>query len=273
YYHNAEDQVRGEACALQFFSNGQYRNPMVIRIASWAYQKGFGGHFHNDNSIAALRDVPGLVIACPARGDDAARMLRTCMAMARVDGRVIAFLEPIALYMTKDLHEAKDGLWSFSYPPPGEAVPFGEGRVYHEDADDLTILTFANGVYLSLKAAKTLREQHGIAARVVDLRWLHPLNEDFIEAQARATGRVLVVDEGRRSGGLNEPILALLHERCDGKIKTERVTGADTYIPLGPAADHVLPQTQDIVKAACRLVRRNPARPRRQKPSRTAPPH
>jgi 2-oxoisovalerate dehydrogenase E1 component len=59
YYHNAEDQIRGEASTLQFFSKGQLRNPMVIRIASWGYQRGFGGHFHNDNSIAALRDVPG----------------------------------------------------------------------------------------------------------------------------------------------------------------------------------------------------------------------
>jgi 2-oxoisovalerate dehydrogenase E1 component len=77
YFHNACDQIRGEACSLQFFSNGQFRNPMVVRIAGLAYQKGFGGHFHNDNSFTALRDIPGLVIACPSRGDDAAGMLRT----------------------------------------------------------------------------------------------------------------------------------------------------------------------------------------------------
>ncbi|MBA3536730.1 MAG: MFS transporter, partial [Tatlockia sp.] len=58
YLHNAEDQLRGEASTLSFFSNGQYQNPMLIRIASLAYQKGFGGHFHNDNSIAVLRDLP-----------------------------------------------------------------------------------------------------------------------------------------------------------------------------------------------------------------------
>src|SRR5690606_11287310 len=57
YFHNACDQIRGEAASLQFFSNGQYRNPMVMRIASLGYQRGFGGHFHNDNSITALRDI------------------------------------------------------------------------------------------------------------------------------------------------------------------------------------------------------------------------
>ena len=51
---------------------------MVVRVAGLAYQKGFGGHFHNDNALAALRDIPGLVIAVPARPDDAAAMLRTC---------------------------------------------------------------------------------------------------------------------------------------------------------------------------------------------------
>ncbi|MGE8250537.1 MAG: thiamine pyrophosphate-dependent enzyme, partial [Stenotrophomonas bentonitica] len=121
YLHNAADQLRGEACSLQFFSNDQYRNPMLVRIAGLGYQKGFGGHFHNDNSIAALRDIPGLVVGCPSRGDDAAMMLRTLAALATVDGRVAVFLEPIALYMSKDLHAPGDGQWLFPYPAPDQA--------------------------------------------------------------------------------------------------------------------------------------------------------
>ncbi|HWN80663.1 MAG TPA: thiamine pyrophosphate-dependent enzyme, partial [Candidatus Udaeobacter sp.] len=190
YVHNAEDQLRGEAGSLQFFSNAQYQNGMVVRIQGWSYQKGFGGHFHNDNSIAALRDIPGLVIATPARGDDAVKLLRTLVAMAKVDGRVCVFVEPIALYMTKDLYEPKDGAWRFPYPPPGQAIPLGEGEVYRREAKDLTILTFANGVPMSLRAARTLSEVHGIEARVVDLRWLNPLNAELILTESRATGRV-----------------------------------------------------------------------------------
>ena len=82
YLHNAEDQLRGEAASLQFFSAGQYRNPMVVRVAGLAYQKGFGGHFHNDNAVGVLRDIPGLVVAVPSRAQDAAAMLRTCLAAA-----------------------------------------------------------------------------------------------------------------------------------------------------------------------------------------------
>ena len=88
YFHNAADQIRGEGATLQFFSNRQYRNPMVIRIAGYGYQKGFGGHFHNDDSIAAIRDIPGVVIASPARPDDAAAMLHTCVGAARAAGVV-----------------------------------------------------------------------------------------------------------------------------------------------------------------------------------------
>jgi 2-oxoisovalerate dehydrogenase E1 component len=87
YLHNALDQLRGEACSLSFFSNGQYTNPMVVRVQGLGYQKGFGGHFHNDNSVGALRDIPGLLLAVPARGDDAARMLRGALAIARACGR------------------------------------------------------------------------------------------------------------------------------------------------------------------------------------------
>ncbi|HLV79928.1 MAG TPA: thiamine pyrophosphate-dependent enzyme [Chthonomonadaceae bacterium] len=255
YVHNAEDQIRGEACSLQFFSQGQYKNPMVVRVQGWSYQKGFGGHFHNDNSIAALRDVPGLVIATPSRGDDAVRMLRTLTALAKVDGRVSLFIEPIALYMTRDLYAPKDGLWQFPYPAPGECIPLGEGAVYHEDAQDLTILTFANGLYMSLRAAKTLKEKHGLSARVVDLRWLNPLNEEFIVSQAQATGRVLVMDESRKTGGLAEAILALLTERCDSGLRAARLNALDTYVPLGPAADCVLPAEEDIVTHSLALLK------------------
>ena len=84
YLHNAEDQLRGEAASLRFFSDGQYRNGMVVRIAGLAYQKGFGGHFHNDNSLAVLRDIPGLVARRRrATRPSAPGLLRSCVDLAR----------------------------------------------------------------------------------------------------------------------------------------------------------------------------------------------
>src|SRR6185312_5132688 len=92
YLHNAEDQLRGEAASLRFFSNGTYANPMVVRIAGLGYQKGFGGHFHNDDAVAVLRDIPGIVVGVPSRPEDAAAMLRSCLAAADATGQVAVFL-------------------------------------------------------------------------------------------------------------------------------------------------------------------------------------
>ncbi|UPG88868.1 thiamine pyrophosphate-dependent enzyme [Luteibacter aegosomaticola] len=253
YFHNACDQIRGEAASLQFFSNDQYRNPMLMRVASLGYQRGFGGHFHNDNSITALRDIPGLVVGCPSRGDDAATMLRTLAALAKVDGRVTAFLEPIALYMTKDLYEAGDGQWQFAYPAPSEAMALGEGRVYNEDADDLVIFSFGNGVPMSLRAARRIEAERGWKVRVVDLRWLVPLNDAFIAEQAKGAKRIIVVDEGRKSAGVGEGVITAIVEAGLGATPLHRVVGADTFTPLAGAAFLVLPGDDDIVAAAAHL--------------------
>ncbi|MDA4110526.1 thiamine pyrophosphate-dependent enzyme [Mycolicibacterium holsaticum] len=253
YLHNAADQIRGEAATLQFFANRQYRNPMVVRVAGYGYQKGFGGHFHNDNSIAALRDIPGIVIASPARPDDAAAMLHACTAAAVTAGVVCIFLEPIALYHTRDLYDDGDGLWLAPYPPAG--VPIGRARTYGDGAD-LTILTFGNGVRMSLRVARRL-EAIGVAARVVDLRWLAPLPiEDMLE-EAAVTGRVLIVDETRRTGGVGEGVLAELISRGYGGA-VDRVASEDTFIPLGDAALTVLLSEDTIEAAAVRIVRREP---------------
>ncbi|MGE0209874.1 MAG: thiamine pyrophosphate-dependent enzyme, partial [Lysobacteraceae bacterium] len=254
YFHNACDQIRGEAASLQFFSNGQYRNPMLVRMAGLGYQRGFGGHFHNDNSITALRDIPGLVVGCPSRGDDAATMLRTLAALAQVDGRVSIFLEPIALYMTKDLHEAGDGRWLFPYPAPGEAMALGEGRVYAPEAEDLVVITYGNGVPMALRAARAIEAELGWKTRVVDLRWLVPLNEAFIVQQAKSARRIVVLDEGRRSAGVGEGVITALTEAGLGAVPMRRVVGADTYTPLAGAAFLVLPGDADVVAAARALA-------------------
>jgi 2-oxoisovalerate dehydrogenase E1 component len=267
YFHNACDQIRGEAASLQFFSNDQYRNPMVVRIAGLGYQRGFGGHFHNDNSIAALRDIPGLVVGCASRGDDAATMLRTLAALAKVDGRVSVFLEPIALYMAKDLYEPGDGQWLTSYPPPDAAMPLGEARVYGEGADDLVIFTYGNGVPMSLRAARAIEAQHGWKVRTVDLRWLVPLNEPLVAAHAASAKRLLVVDEGRHSAGVGEGIITAITEAGHGATPLRRVVGVDPYPPRAGAGFLVLPGEADIGAAADDLggAGKRPARGRKAK--------
>ena len=251
YLHNALDQIRGEGATLQFFSNRQYRNPMVVRVAGYGYQKGFGGHFHNDNSIAAVRDIPGVVVASPARPDDAAAMLHACVAAARTAGIVCVFLEPIALYHTRDLHEDGDDGWLATYPTSDSVAPMGRART-HGDGKDLTIITFGNGLRMSLRVARRL-ERVDITTRVVDLRWLAPLPVDDMVREATATGKALIVDETRETGGVGEGVLAaLLAHGFSGRV--DRVASEDSFIPLGDAALQVLLSEETIEAAARKLV-------------------
>ncbi|WP_095590419.1 thiamine pyrophosphate-dependent enzyme [Actibacterium ureilyticum] len=250
YLHNAEDQLRGEAATLPFFSNGQYTNPMVVRIAGLGYQKGFGGHFHNDNSVAVLRDIPGLILACPSNGADAARMLRECVRLAREEQRLVVFLEPIALYPMRDLDAPGDGGWMHPYPAPDERIGLGEiGQ--HGDGTDLAIVSFGNGVYLSRQAQARLLAE-GVAARVIDLRWLSPLPRAALLEAVRDCAHVLIVDETRRSGGVSEALMTLMAEDTD--IPTRRIAAEDSFIATGPAYAATMPSADTIHAAARALI-------------------
>jgi len=255
YVHNALDQLRGEACSLAFFSAEQFRNPMLVRIASFAYQKGFGGHFHNDNSIGALRDIPGLMLVTPSRGDDAVRLLRAALAIARAEGRVVCFLEPIALYHEKDLYTTGDEAWLFDYPHEQDPLWPGEVGLYG-DRGELLIVSYANGVRMALRAARTLKERHSLRARVLDLRWLAPLPFAALEAAVADADALLVADECRASGGgIADAVLAHFAERGLAKPMAA-VRSSDSYVPLGPAAAHVLLSENDIVARALSLRER-----------------
>ncbi|MFT5224084.1 MAG: 2-oxoisovalerate dehydrogenase E1 component [Glaciecola sp.] len=261
YVHNALDQVRGEAASLAFFSDGQFTNPMVIRLAGLAYQRGFGGHFHNDNALGALRDIPSLVIAAPSRGDDAARLLRGCVALAKAQGRVVVFLEPIALYHERDLHEVGDGAWLSEHPGQGEVILPGQVGIHDQGpghieqvAPSLLLVSYANGVRMSRRVAMRLANDHDIAVRVLDVRWLLPLPHEAIRDHAERVGRVLVVDEARRTGGgiADEVVARLATSGFRGPLAS--VTSDDCFVPLGPAADTVLLDEARIMAAATDLL-------------------
>ncbi|MFN7270097.1 MAG: thiamine pyrophosphate-dependent enzyme [Cereibacter sp.] len=250
YLHNAEDQIRGEAATLPFFSNGQFTNPMVLRIAGLGYQKGFGGHFHNDNSVAVLRDIPGVILAVPSNGADAAMMLRECTRLAREEQRVVVFLEPIALYPMRDLHADGDGGWMRPYPDPSRRIALGEIGV-DGTGTDLAIVTFANGCYLSHQA-RPMIEAAGISTRIIDLRWLSPLPKAALTAALAGCAHILIVDETRHSGGVAEALMAHVAEAAPG-LALARLTAEDSFIATGPAYAATLPSRDAIIAAAQRL--------------------
>jgi 2-oxoisovalerate dehydrogenase E1 component len=255
YVHNAEDQIRGEAATLAFFSQGQFTNGMVIRIAGLPYQKGFGGHFHNDNSLAIFRDIPGVLVAVPSTAEDAVKMFRTCTEEAWERGRVCIFVEPIALYMTRDLHETNDKAWTFPYPKSSEKIKVGEFGVV-PGGDELTIVTYGNGFYYSSQAAKILKEKHKIHPKIIDARWMTEIDKDGLLKEIGLCPHVLIVDECRKTGSWSEYVCGLLAEYAAPVPHVKVVAADDCFIPLGKAAAAGLPSKDDIVLSALQLMNR-----------------
>ena len=258
YVHNAEDQIRGEAATLSFFSNGQYRNPMVIRIAGLAYQRGFGGHFHNDNSFAVFRDIPGVILLCPSNGVEGVRLVRDAVRLAHEQQRVVILLEPIALYMTRDLHHEGDNGWLLS-PEDTQGAGSYASEAYlpapyvFGGGEQLAIVTYGNGYYLSRQAEKLLAEQ-GYQVRVIDLRCLIPLQTEALITALGNCQKVLIVDECRRRGSLSEELFTVLHEAKPGHFSIQRLCAEDSFIPLGKAAYITLPSRDQIVAQAVDML-------------------
>jgi 2-oxoisovalerate dehydrogenase E1 component len=136
--------------------------------------------------------------------------------------------------------------------------------VYGADATDLLIVSYANGLRLSIQAQAVLAQEHGIAARVVDLRWLAPLPFEAVRSHAADCGRMLIVDECRATGGgVADALIADLAERSFGG-RLASVRAVDSFVPLGTATSAVLVGLDHVVAAAVRTARAKP----RVKPSR-----
>ncbi len=165
---------------------------------------------------------------------------------------MVVFLEPIALYMTKDLHEKDDQGWLFDYPLQDEHIAFGEVGIRGEG--ETVILTYANGYYLSLQASKILLDKHQIATKVIDLRWLSPLPIEAILKEVKKAKRILIVDEGRKSASISEGLWTLLLEAGVTQL-IERMTGEDCFIPLGNAWQYLLPSRDKIVEAVLKMCK------------------
>ena len=185
-------------------------------------------------------------------------MLNALTASALADGTVGIMLEPIALYHQADLHADGDRLWldDVVTADQGGTAEIGTIRRYRDgDAEpDLTIVTWGNGLWMSLRvAARMASAPDPVHCEVVDLRWIAPLPIDAV--LACRPSRVLVVDETRRSGGVSEGIVTGLVDRhYDGPVA--RVTSKDSFIPLGDAANLVLLSEAEIEQGIRDLIRR-----------------
>jgi 2-oxoisovalerate dehydrogenase E1 component beta subunit len=223
-----------------YVATARYRaglsTPMVVRGPCGGYVR--GGPFHSQNPEAAFFHTPGLKIVYPATARDAKGLIKSAVR----DEDPVLYLEHKWLY-----RRIKDEL------PAGEVLtPIGQARTARE-GKDLTIVTYGATVWKSLEAAEQLAKDDGLSAEVIDLRTILPLDDAAIMTSIKKTNKVLIVHEDTRTGGVAGEIAARINEQAfewlDGPIM--RVTAHDVPLPYAPTLeDFVLPQTDDIVKAA-----------------------
>ena len=232
------------SCAYDMLTNyvatARYRaglaTPMVVRGPCGGYVR--GGPFHSQNPEAAFFHTPGLKIVYPATARDAKGLIKSAVR----DEDPVLYLEHKWLY-----RRIKEEL------PAGEVLtPIGQARTARE-GKDLTIVTYGATVWKSLEAAEQLAKDDGLSAEVIDLRTILPLDDAAIMTSIKKTNKVLIVHEDTRTGGVAGEIAARINEQAfewlDGPIM--RVTAHDVPLPYAPTLeDFVLPQTDDIVKAA-----------------------
>jgi 2-oxoisovalerate dehydrogenase E1 component beta subunit len=225
-----------------YIATSRYRGagpmPLVIRGPVGGGNR--GGPFHSQNVEMAFFHTPGLKIVYPSTAYDAKGLMK---AAIRDDDPVI-FEEHKGLYRAPALREV--------LPAEDYVVPLGEARMVREGRD-LTVVTYGAMVHKSVEAADTLEREDGVSAEVIDLRTLLPLDEAAIVGSVKRTGKLLVVHEDTRTGGIAGEIAMRVSERAfewlDGPVL--RVTAIDAPVPYsGSLEDYFLPQIADIVTAA-----------------------
>jgi 2-oxoisovalerate dehydrogenase E1 component beta subunit len=217
--------------------------PMVVRMP-WGGLR-HAGPYHSQNTEPWFYRTPGLKIVVPSTPHDA----RALMASAVADPDPVLYYEHIALYRDPRIKQRIDAAAAPAPLPLGKAALRRAGK-------DLAIVSYGAYVHAAMRVAETLAAD-GIDTSVLDLRWLAPLDREALLTVARATGRVLIVHEDSRTGGIGESLAAIIQEEAfewlDAPI---RVIGAfDTPVPYSPPLEEkFLPSEEEITRAARLLV-------------------
>jgi pyruvate dehydrogenase E1 component beta subunit len=234
----AMDQIVNQAAKYAFISGGQGTVPMVIRTQGGA---GNGLAAQHSQSLEALfYHIPGLKVVMPSTPQDACGLLKASIR----DNHPVMFIEHKLLYMTKG-----------PVPDDEYLIPLGKADI-KKPGEDVTLITYSHMTLKCLEAAAAL-EAEGISAEVVDLRTLSPLDKETILSSARKTGRVLIVHEAIRRGGVGGDIAAMLMEEAyddlDGPVL--RIAGRNTPIPYNLSIEKAcVPSVEDIVAGVFSVV-------------------
>jgi pyruvate dehydrogenase E1 component subunit beta len=237
----AADQILNNAATYLHMSGGQFHIPLVIRMATGGGRQLAAQHSHSLEGWYA--HIPGIKVLTPATLEDARGMLWTALA----DPDPVLVFENAALYTM-----------SGELPVDAAAVDIDRARV-RRPGSDVTIITYGASLFKALEAADILAVE-GIAAEVIDLRTLRPLDDETFLASVARTHRAVIVDEGWRSVGIAAEISARIMEQSlyDLDAPVERLCGAEVPMPYARHLEQAaLPQVDTIVTTVKRMVHAN----------------
>jgi pyruvate/2-oxoglutarate/acetoin dehydrogenase E1 component len=234
----ALDQIVNNAATIRHMSGGQFSVPLVIRMATGAGRQLAAQHAHSLEGWFA--HVPGLRIVTPATLEDARGMLWTALQDP----------DPVLIFEHQTLYNMEGDLAVDAGP-----VDIDRAAV-RRPGQDVTLVTYGGTLFKTMSAAAMLAAQ-GIDAEVVDLRTLRPLDMNPVLASVGKTRRVVVVDEGWRSGSLSAELLARIAESAfyDLDAPVRRVCSAEVPMPYPKhLEDAAVPQPAAIVEAVRALL-------------------
>jgi pyruvate dehydrogenase E1 component beta subunit len=239
FSYPAFDQVVSHVSRIRNRSRHRFTAPLVIRIP---YGGGIGAAEHHSESTEAIyAHVPGLKVVVPSTPGDAKGLLLAAIE----DPDPVIFLEPIRLYRAIKEDVAEDAYH----------VPIGTARVAREGTD-VTVVAWGSMMRETMEAGSRLGAE-GVDAEVVDLRSLVPMDVECVVTSARKTGRVVIVHEAPRTGGLGGELIALIQERALYSLQGPmvRVTGWDTVFPLKRSEHLYLPSVERIAAGVRRAMK------------------
>lgn len=241
----AMDQIVNNAAKMRYMSGGQCKVPLVMRAPIGATGR---GSQHAQSMERYFVGVPGIKVIAVSTAYDAVGMLR---AAVRDDNPVLMF-EHKLLYGSKGAR-AESGAVDASSEIPAQdyIVPLDKAAV-RQQGTDVTIVGWLLTAHLAQQAADKLAGD-GVSAEVIDARSLSPIDFDTIGASVKKTGRLVIVEEGPKTGGVSAEIAAGVAERFSADLRApiQRVASADVPVPFTPVLENAyVPDVPRIVAAA-----------------------